>query len=128
MLDMGKPVRILDLASHMITMAGLLPGVDIRIEFSGLRRGEKMTEEIMTEEEEQTQIVRDRIYTVKSPPPRLDLADRLMELRRLAEACDGAGILENLRDLVPTYRPSSAGGLATVMAADGMARPGNEIH
>jgi FlaA1/EpsC-like NDP-sugar epimerase len=127
-LDMGKPVRIVDLASHMITMAGLLPGVDIRIEFSGLRRGEKLTEEIMTDEEEQTQIVRDRIYAVKSPPPRSDLSNRLMELRQMADNGDGAGILESLRELVPTYRPLSPGGMPSVAGDDGITRPGNEIH
>jgi FlaA1/EpsC-like NDP-sugar epimerase len=102
-LDMGKPIRILDLASHMITMAGLVPGSDIRIEFTGLRPGEKLTEELMTEEEEQGQVVRDRIYAAKSPPPPADLHVHLAELRRQAEACDRAGLLRTLHRLVPTY-------------------------
>ena len=49
-LDMGEPIRIVDLARHMITMAGLVPDDDIPIVFTGLRPGEKLHEELMTEE------------------------------------------------------------------------------
>jgi FlaA1/EpsC-like NDP-sugar epimerase len=114
-LNMGQPIRILDLASHMITMAGLVPGSDIRIEFTGLRPGEKLTEELMTEEEEQSQIVRDRIYAAKSPPPPADLHVYLAELRRQAEACDQAGLLHTLQRLIPTY--VSTGGPAAIPTA-----------
>src|SRR5262249_23213938 len=53
-LDMGEPIRIADLAAHMITMAGLVPGTDIPIVFTGLRPGEKLAETLLTEEEERT--------------------------------------------------------------------------
>jgi FlaA1/EpsC-like NDP-sugar epimerase len=103
-LDMGKPMRIVDLASHMITMAGLVPGEDIKIEFIGLRPGEKLTEELMTEEEEDSQILRDKIYAARSPAPPLDLGDRLLDLRRFAEGGSREEIVRILKDLVPTFQ------------------------
>ena len=109
-LDMGEPIRILDLAHHMITMAGLAPGVDIGIEFTGLRPGEKLVEELLTEEEDQTQVVRNRVLGVRSPLPPRQIWERLAELRRAAEAGDRPGILAVLRRLVPTFsvEPASA--------------------
>ena len=53
-LDMGEQMRIEDLARHMITMSGLVPGDDIRIKYTGLRPGEKLFESLLTEEEEHT--------------------------------------------------------------------------
>jgi FlaA1/EpsC-like NDP-sugar epimerase len=103
-LDMGKPLRIVDLASHMITMAGLVAGEDIKIEFIGLRPGEKLTEELMTEEEESTQILRDKIFATRSPAPPLDLRDQLLDLRRFAESSSREGIVRILQHLVPSFQ------------------------
>ena len=107
-LDMGEPIRILDLANHMITMAGLVPGADVRIEFIGLRPGEKMSEELLTEEEEETQVVRDRVFGVQSPSPPRDLWERVARLRRAAEAGDRFELFAALRDLVPTFTGEGA--------------------
>ena len=72
-LDMGEPVRILELARHLITLAGRVPGDEIPITYTGLRPGEKLVEEVLTEEEEEAETVRDRIRVVSSralePPP-----------------------------------------------------------
>jgi FlaA1/EpsC-like NDP-sugar epimerase/UDP-N-acetylmuramyl pentapeptide phosphotransferase/UDP-N-acetylglucosamine-1-phosphate transferase len=103
LLEMGEPIRILDLANHMITMAGLVPGKDIRIEFTGLRPGEKLNEELMTEEEEHTQVVRNRIWSAVSPPPPSDLIERLVDLRLAAQAGVRERIAAELRALVPTF-------------------------
>jgi FlaA1/EpsC-like NDP-sugar epimerase len=103
-LDMGKPLKIIDLASHMITMAGLVAGEDIKIEFIGLRPGEKLTEELMTEEEEESQILRDKIFATRSPAPPLDLGDQLLDLRRFAESSSREGIVRILQHLVPTFQ------------------------
>ncbi|MGH9364505.1 MAG: polysaccharide biosynthesis protein [Thermoanaerobaculia bacterium] len=102
-LDMGEPIRILDLAHHMITMSGLVPDVDIRVEFTGLRPGEKLTEELMTDEEEKTQVVRNGVFVVKSPAAPRSLWEGLDRLRLVSESGDRALVLEALRDLVPTY-------------------------
>jgi FlaA1/EpsC-like NDP-sugar epimerase len=103
-LDMGEPIRIADLARIMISLSGHVPGEDIHIVYTGLRPGEKLSEELLTEEEEQTRAARDRIRIAQSPPPPPDLELRLAELRRLADLGDAEGILRVLRVLVPTYR------------------------
>jgi FlaA1/EpsC-like NDP-sugar epimerase len=104
-LDMGDPIRIDDLARLMVALSGRVAGKDIQIVYSGLRPGEKLAEELLTEEEEQSHAVRDRIRIAKSPPPPPDLAKRLTELLWLAESGDPEEILGALQVLVPTYQP-----------------------
>jgi FlaA1/EpsC-like NDP-sugar epimerase len=107
-LDMGEQVRIFDLARHVITLSGHVPGDDIPIVFTGLRPGEKLYEELLTEEEEETVAVSERIQIARSPAPPADLDDRLLHLRRLADTGDRAAILTALSALVPTYRRPAA--------------------
>lgn len=64
-LDMGEPVRILDLARDLIRLSGLEPEVDIPIEFTGMRPGEKLFEELMTTEEMQSKTEHDKIFVAK---------------------------------------------------------------
>jgi FlaA1/EpsC-like NDP-sugar epimerase len=103
-LEMGEAIRIVDLATHMITMAGHVAGGDIPIVFTGLRPGEKVAEEILTEEEEQTRVARNRILVAKSPPPPADLLERIQRLHQAVNAVDRAGIRRILRELLPSYR------------------------
>jgi FlaA1/EpsC-like NDP-sugar epimerase len=91
----------------MITMTGHVVGVDIPIVFTGLRPGEKIVEEILTEEEEQTRVVRNKILVAQSPPPPEDLALRLDTLRVAANENDRERIRHLLRGLVPSYRPEA---------------------
>jgi FlaA1/EpsC-like NDP-sugar epimerase len=104
-LDMGEPIKIADLAAHMITMSGLVPGEDIPIVFTGLRPGEKLNESLLTEEEEKTQVVRNKIRAAQSPSPPADLMARLEKLQASALASDIPGILQQLREIVPSYEP-----------------------
>jgi FlaA1/EpsC-like NDP-sugar epimerase len=106
-LDMGHAIRIADLATHMITMSGHVVGVDIPIVFTGLRPGEKIAEEILTEEEEQTSVARNKILAAKSPPPAQDLLQRLERLRVAADQNQRQDIRHMLRELVPSYRPTA---------------------
>jgi FlaA1/EpsC-like NDP-sugar epimerase len=101
-LEMGEPIRIAELASQLITMAGLVPGKDIPIVFTGLRPGEKLTEELLTEDEERTQQVRDRIMVAQSAPPPADLDARLNALQRAADQGDGVRVRLLLQGLVPS--------------------------
>lgn len=103
-LDMGKPVRIAEMAASLITMAGRIPGQEVPIVYTGLRPGEKLCEELLTGDEEQSVQVRDRIRVARSEPPPLDFARKLQALRELAEAGDRELLLDAIRDLVPTYR------------------------
>jgi FlaA1/EpsC-like NDP-sugar epimerase len=120
-LDMGEPIKVDELARLMIALSGRVAGQDVRIVYTGLRPGEKLSEELLTEEEEQSHAVRDRIRIAKSPPPPPDLELRLAELRRLADAGDAGEILRALKVLVPTYR--SRPGTAAVPAPAPAARP-----
>ena len=103
-LDMGDPIRILDLARHLITMAGLVPDVDIPIVITGLRKGEKLTEELLTEEEERTHRAEGKIHVVEGAPPPPELWQRVAELKGAAYAEDTPRVLSLLHALVPTYQ------------------------
>ena len=103
-LDMGEPIRIADLARNLVTMAGLVPGKDIAIAYTGLRPGEKLHEELLTEEEEHTQQVRNRILVARCPAPPRDLRARLDELLLLADRGDGVAIRRAIGLIVPSYR------------------------
>jgi FlaA1/EpsC-like NDP-sugar epimerase len=105
-LDMGEQIRIVDLARHMITMAGHVPDVDVAIEYTGLRPGEKLFEELLTEEEEGTRRVHDKIFVADCRPPAVDLDDRLEDLIATAQLEHAAGVVALLRSLVPTYLPA----------------------
>jgi len=108
-LDMGEQIRIADLARHMITMAGLVPDVDVPIVYTGLRPGEKLQEELLTEEEERTSKVSAKIFTAVCPPPPADLESRLVELARCAVEEDHEGVVRRFRELVPSYSPLGGG-------------------
>jgi FlaA1/EpsC-like NDP-sugar epimerase len=122
-LDMGEPIRIDDLARIMISLAGRVPGVDIEVVYTGLRPGEKLAEELLTEEEEQSHAVRDRIRIARSNALPGDLTLRLAELRRRAEEGDAEGIRRSLRALVPTYRPARAPALPRPRRAPEVVEP-----
>lgn len=107
-LDMGEPVRIQDLARNLIFLSGLKPDVDIRIEFSGLRPGEKLYEEVSSFEENTvpTRHAKIRIFTGKGAPSEA-LSRWLDELKWMAGTRDAAGALLCLRELAPDYNPSN---------------------
>ena len=109
-LDMGKPVRIRDLAETMIRHAGLRPGLDIPIVFTGRRPGEKLFEELLTAEEGTTATVNQRIYRARISKTH-DYAAILDNLRRLEDAV-GSGaagqIHAELASQVSSYRPDKS--------------------
>lgn len=103
-LNMGEQVRILDLARHFIRLHGIEPGVDIPIEFTGLRPGEKLYEELWTDAERPSATEHPEILRA----PRLaivheDLAGRIDALLATAGAGDRDRIIAALRALVPAY-------------------------
>jgi len=99
-LDMGKPVKILDLANDLIKFSGLTPGVDIKIEFTGLRPGEKLFEELLTEAEGLSRTASEKIFVGKaSPPDAPEVASALQRFRGYVEALDETGIRKELNSL-----------------------------
>lgn len=102
-LDMGQPVKILDLAEMMIKLSGFKPYEDIDIQFTGLRPGEKLYEELLMAEEGMTQTENDLIYIGK--PVEFDDNEFLAKLEKLRvaiqnENCDVRALIS---DIVPTY-------------------------
>jgi FlaA1/EpsC-like NDP-sugar epimerase len=117
-LEMGQPVRILDLAHRMIVASGLVPDRDVSIVFTGLRPGEKLDEELLTPEEaKMSRRVTPRLRTVASPPPPADLAARVARLEAAAEGDSLDLVRRALRDAVPEYVPTDAAPLPARPAA-----------
>jgi FlaA1/EpsC-like NDP-sugar epimerase len=107
-LDMGEPVRIQDLARNLILLSGLKPDVDIRIEFSGIRPGEKLYEELSGLEENTAPTSHSQIRVFTGRGASSDtISRRLEELRRATEARDAAAVVLSLKELAPDYNPSS---------------------
>ncbi|HDI59924.1 MAG TPA: polysaccharide biosynthesis protein [Desulfobacteraceae bacterium] len=106
LLDMGTPVRIDDMARDLIRHYGFEPDRDIRIEYTGLRPGEKLFEELVTEGEGILPTSHQKIMVLKASGGRGEgLEDVLADLARLAEAQDAAGIKRRLAEIVPDYTP-----------------------
>jgi len=107
-LDMGTPMRILDLATEMIRLAGKEPGVDMQIKFIDLRPGDKLHEELLTKREGVSATRHKKIYIAR--PDQIDvegLHRAIDALGQLAEVSDRKGIIKKLCDIVPDYTPSS---------------------
>ena len=87
--DMGKPVKIYDLACRMISLAGLRPGKDIQIVETGLRPGEKLYEELLNDKEKTTSTVNHKIMIAKVQRYDYEQVNRyLMAIIRFAQAGD----------------------------------------
>ena len=102
-LDMGNPVKILDLANDLIKFSGLRPGQDIEIEFTGLRPGEKLVEELLTASEELTKTSYEKILVGK--PESLDqpmLKESLNKLAQDAHAGNEEAVRQSLNALAGT--------------------------
>jgi FlaA1/EpsC-like NDP-sugar epimerase len=104
-LDMGEPVRIIDLAQQMIRLAGRVPGQDVKIEFTGLRPGEKLHEELFHDAEAAMPTANAALRL--AAPRTADyaiLARSLDELEAEARAANEDRVLDILQRLVPEYR------------------------
>lgn len=108
-LDMGKPVRVLDLAEKMIRLAGLVPYHDVEIVFTGLRPGEKLREELF-DEGEVPERVASGVFRVRPrpfPPAELERVLALLEAA-VREDLPERTLLDLLERSVPGYQPSAA--------------------
>jgi FlaA1/EpsC-like NDP-sugar epimerase len=101
-LDMGEPVRIVDLAEDLIKMAGLQLGRDIEIVYSGIRPGEKLDEELFLEQEQYRRTACERIFSVTTEQVvGLEVLERLIaELVELAQNQQEGGSNEQVRALL----------------------------
>jgi FlaA1/EpsC-like NDP-sugar epimerase len=104
-LDMGEPVKIVDLARDLIRLSGLEPDQDIEIKFTGIRPGEKLFEEIAVDEEHVDKTKHPKIYVGRFRSQAFKDVERgLAELQWLSDGRDVAAIKRAFKKLVPEYQ------------------------
>ena len=106
-LDMGEPIKILDLVQDLIRLSGLEVDRDIKIEFTGLAPGEKLYEELLTAEEGVTATKHQRIFVAQLEMiEQRKLLAQINELRELADQLRTEQVIQKLQEIVPTYQPN----------------------
>ena len=108
-LDMGQPVKIVDLAKNLILLSGLQPGRDIEIQFTGLRPGEKMFEELNLQNEHLVATSHPKIksYVGNHNLDAKQAKEFLLRLQQIAEEQDVASLVLLLKELIPDYNPGA---------------------
>jgi FlaA1/EpsC-like NDP-sugar epimerase len=107
-LDMGEPVRIVDLARNLILLSGLKPDEDIKIEFTGVRPGEKLYEELNTVFEDTAPTAHEKISIfIGNGMPEGDLLSWLDTLREICASRDAGRLVVALKEIVLDYSPSA---------------------
>jgi FlaA1/EpsC-like NDP-sugar epimerase len=105
-LDMGEPVKIVDLATQMIELSGYRAGEDIEIQFSGLRPGEKFFEELSHHKEQLTETGHPKIFRFVSQPPDLSKVEAFFsQLHPRLHTAEPGELKRAIQELVPEYRP-----------------------
>lgn len=108
-LDMGEPIKIVEIARRMIRLAGLRPDLDVKIQFIGLRPGEKLYEELFDASEKRSPSVVPGIFQAVSNPPPLEALRRTFDaLAVQAEKGDEAEAIRLIGGLVPSFGPQPA--------------------
>lgn len=103
-LDMGKPVKIVDLAKDLITLSGFNPGEDIKIEFTGLRPGEKLYEELLMNEVALTSTEHEKIHVEKPMNVEMSFIEKsINDFKETLKENDKEKIYKVMAEKVPTY-------------------------
>ena len=104
-LDMGEQIKVADLARNMIVLAGLVPGKDIDIVYTGLRPGEKMYEELFEEQEQVEPTAHAKINRASGAPVSVGELDQWLEMLQVnLPNCDEDELLQDLKRLVPSFQ------------------------
>ena len=108
-LDMGEPVRIVDLATDLVELSGLQVGRDVDIVFTGVRPGEKLCEELFLDGDSHDSTTHEKIFVVRNalPVDGEQLARALAELEALTQDGNPALVIGKMREIVPEFRPAS---------------------
>jgi FlaA1/EpsC-like NDP-sugar epimerase len=123
-LDMGDQIKIADMARNLIRMSGLVPDEDIKLEFVGLRPGEKLFEELIGARETVQPSSIQKVFEVIAEEVRPDIRADLRRLERVAKLGDSSDVMRTLRRMVPEFTgrpwdvvPEATGKLRTVSVA-----------
>ncbi|MFC1868088.1 polysaccharide biosynthesis protein [Thermodesulfobacteriota bacterium] len=109
-LDMGIPIKIADMAEDLIRLSGFEPHTDIEIKYIGLRPGEKLSEELITEDEGIVETSHEKIMVLRGQACEMDVLNgKLEHITELMIKQDGEGIKTALRDMLPEYAPQTNG-------------------
>jgi O-antigen biosynthesis protein WbqV len=105
-LDMGDPVKIVDVAHRLIRLAGLQPEIDVNVEFVGLRPGEKLYEELFDDEEERLPAPVDGVELALSRPADIEVLGRTFDaFAAICATRDREALQKLLKQALPSYRP-----------------------
>jgi len=108
LLDMGEPVKIVDLARDMITLSGFRPDADVKVEFLGVRPGEKLFEELRTSGEDVLPTHHEKIFVWQSRGcTRQEIEQALERLRAVSDGASAEEVRQVLKEIVPEYEPSN---------------------
>jgi len=117
-LDMGEPIKIADLARTLIQLSGLEPEKDIKIEYTGLRPGEKLFEEINLSEEDVSRTRNDKIFVLKQEHQNfIKISHLIRTLNKQILSSNPESAFQTVRELVPTYDYQSATAKAEAASA-----------
>ncbi len=107
--DMGKPVKISDLARNMIALAGFEPDVDIKIKYTGLRPGEKLYEELLNEKEQTTSTEHEKISIAKVRDYEYSSVEQhILELKNFARQSDFYESVRVMKEIVPEFKSQNS--------------------
>jgi len=108
-LEMGTPIKIDDMARDLIRLSGFEPDIDIEIKYIGLRPGEKLFEELITEGEGIVPTSHEKIMVLEGRECNLDVLNgNIDELVQLSREQDAEKIKERLQEIVPEYKPANS--------------------
>ena len=106
-MDMGEPVRVVELAENLIRLSGLRPHEDVEIVFTGIRPGEKLFEEMLTARERENPTVNERLFMAQQERIEYDrLSDTIGRLDLAVRTPDPETVVQLMSVLVPSYTPS----------------------
>jgi FlaA1/EpsC-like NDP-sugar epimerase len=115
-LDMGEPIRIMDLATELIARHGLKVGVDIDIQITGMRPGEKLYEELSCDNEQIVPTAHDKIHIWQLPPAELEAVEKTIDRLSDAVYAGSAAAIDALLQSVPEFQPARENLPATTAA------------
>jgi FlaA1/EpsC-like NDP-sugar epimerase len=106
-LDMKEPVKISTLAKDLIRLSGLIPDEDIKVEYTGIRPGEKLYEEVLTDEEGTSATKHNRIFVAKPPSKNIDITMKsLIKLEEVIYSEETSASPQNIKTLIKEIVPS----------------------